>query len=259
MWIVLCFGLDWNRGHNKEIEELETGETCKPLEAEGVCVHFGWWHFHVACRNPPWIRATFEVLRHRNEIHLLRRWSTITNNFSRYFRVNQKKEFLPILQNDFLKTRLNDLEEITKNSTKLSLTFNYSPIGIGKLRLLLHVEHAMKSLKKIGFSDKDIDEVKGIFSDTNLYLLCGTIFIGSVHVRPTTIQFRHVTRTFGYTIYILLFVRFSSIFYRLKTTLHFGAERSIMPAYQHARHFGEHLVKLSFSFIYSTRKLRYWY
>lgn len=77
---------------------------------------------------------------------------------------------------------MTDLEEITPESTKLPLTFNYSPISIGKLRLLLHVEHAMNSLKKFGFSNKDIDEVKGIFSDTNLYLLCGTIFIGSVHV-----------------------------------------------------------------------------
>lgn len=98
------------------------------------------------------------------------------------FRINNKDEFLPILQNDFLKTRLGDLQEIPPKTTKLPLTFSYSPIGIGKLRLLLHVEHAMISLKKFGFSDKDIDEVKGIFSDTNLYLLCGTIFIGSVHV-----------------------------------------------------------------------------
>lgn len=81
-----------------------------------------------------------------------------------------------------MKTRLGDLQEIPPKTTKLPLTFNYAPIGIGKLRLLLHVEHAMISLKKFGFSDKDIDEVKGIFSDTNLYLLCGTIFIGSVHV-----------------------------------------------------------------------------
>lgn len=77
---------------------------------------------------------------------------------------------------------MTDLTEITKNTTKLTLTFNYSPIGIGKLRLLLHVEHALKSLKQMGFSKKDIDEVKGIFSDTNVYLLCGTIFVGSIHV-----------------------------------------------------------------------------
>lgn len=98
-------------------------------------------------------------------------------------RFNKHHEFLPILQNNFLKTRMTDLTEITKNTTKVTLTFNYSPISIGKLRLLLHVEHALKSLKQLGFSKKDVDEVKGIFSDTNVYLLCGTIFVGSIHVR----------------------------------------------------------------------------
>lgn len=96
--------------------------------------------------------------------------------------MNRHHEFLPILQNNFLKTRMTDLTEITNNTTKLTLTFNYAPISIGKLRLLLHVEHALKSLKQLGFSKKDVDEVKGIFSDTNVYLLCGTIFVGSVHV-----------------------------------------------------------------------------
>lgn len=86
---------------------------------------------------------------------------------------------------------MTDLIEIKKNTTKLTLSFNYSPIGIGKLRLLLHVEHALKSLKQLGFSKKDVDEMKGIFSDTNVYLLCGTIFVGSIHVSefitlPTT-------------------------------------------------------------------------
>lgn len=77
---------------------------------------------------------------------------------------------------------MTDSTEITRNTTKLTLTFHYSPISIGKLRLLLHVEHALKSLKQLGFSKKDVDEVKGIFSDTNVYLLCGTIFVGSIHV-----------------------------------------------------------------------------
>lgn len=71
---------------------------------------------------------------------------------------------------------------MNSNTTKLSLTFNYSPISIGKLRLILHVEHAMKALKQFGFTKKDVDEVKGIFSEANLYLLCGTMLIASVHV-----------------------------------------------------------------------------
>lgn len=99
-----------------------------------------------------------------------------------FFRVNRRNEFLPIIQNDFLKTRLDDLKEVTKETTSIELDFNYSPIGIGRLRLMLHVEQAMESLRTLGFANKDVDEVKGIFSDTNVYLLCGTIFVGSVHV-----------------------------------------------------------------------------
>lgn len=78
---------------------------------------------------------------------------------------------------------MNDLQEIVPSETKMKLVFNYAPIGIGKLRLLLHVEHALRTLKKLGFTKKDVDEVKGIFSDTNVYLLCGTIFVSSIHVR----------------------------------------------------------------------------
>lgn len=37
-------------------------------------------------------------------------------------------------------------------------------------------------MKGFGFTKKDVDEVKGIFSESNLYLLCGTMLIASVHV-----------------------------------------------------------------------------
>lgn len=106
----------------------------------------------------------------------------IPPELSRHIRINHKNEFLPIMQADFLKSRHHDLLEISTRSTNFTLEFNYSPIGIGRFKLLAHVEQAMRTLKQMGFSKKDLDEVKGIFSDTNLYLLCVTIFIGSIHI-----------------------------------------------------------------------------
>lgn len=70
---------------------------------------------------------------------------------------------------------------IPQNDT-VNITLQYSPVSLGKLRLLLHVEATMQSLKNLGFSDKDVNEVKGIFADTNIYILGGTFFIAAIHV-----------------------------------------------------------------------------
>lgn len=101
---------------------------------------------------------------------------------ARLIRVNKYQQILPILKTNFFNTRLNDLEEITTNTTEYTIKFVYKPIGIGKLRLMLMVEHAMSMIQTMGFTKKDIDEVKGMLSDTNVYLLCGTVLVGSIHV-----------------------------------------------------------------------------
>uniref|UniRef100_A0A1Q3G2Q6 Lipid scramblase CLPTM1L n=1 Tax=Culex tarsalis TaxID=7177 RepID=A0A1Q3G2Q6_CULTA len=115
----------------------------------------------------------------------------IPPELSRHIRINQKNEFLPIMQADFLKSRHQDLLELSAKNYNFTLEFNYSPIGIGRFKLLAHVEQAMKTLQQMGFSKKDLDEVKGIFSDTNLYLLCLTIFIGSIHMLFDFLAFKN--------------------------------------------------------------------
>lgn len=98
---------------------------------------------------------------------------------------------MPIVQNDFLQTRLADLEAVTKDKETMSLTITYKPMGIGKLRLLLHMQHAMLALKRMGFSTKDLDDIKGAFSDTNLFLLCATIIVSSVHLLFDFLSFKN--------------------------------------------------------------------
>ncbi|XP_053947801.1 lipid scramblase CLPTM1L [Anastrepha ludens] len=110
---------------------------------------------------------------------------------ARLIQINRNRQIMPILKTDFFNTRLKNLVQVTKNTTEFKITFNYKPIGIGKLRLMLMVEHAMQMMQTIGFSKKDIDEVKGMFSDTNVYLLCGTIFVASVHILFDFLSFKN--------------------------------------------------------------------
>lgn len=107
------------------------------------------------------------------------------------FRVNKDSKFMPILQNDFLQTRLADLEQVKQDSETMPLTVTYKPMSIGKLRLLLHMQHAMLALKRMGFSTKDLDDIKGAFSDTNLYLLCLTVIVSSVHLLFDFLSFKN--------------------------------------------------------------------
>ncbi|TGZ54255.1 Uncharacterized protein DBV15_06257 [Temnothorax longispinosus] len=99
-----------------------------------------------------------------------------------HIKIIGKRTFLPIVTCDFLQTRHRDLKRITPQNYTTNVAVEYSPVSLGKLRLVLHVQATMENLRNLGFSDKDIDEVKGIFADTNVYLLGGTFFIAAVHL-----------------------------------------------------------------------------
>ena len=49
-------------------------------------------------------------------------------------------------------------------------------------RLWMQFELGMTSMQQLGFSAKDLDEVKGIFTETNMVLLLVTMFVSAVHV-----------------------------------------------------------------------------
>ena len=94
----------------------------------------------------------------------------------------------------------------------MPLEISYSPVNIGLLRMWLHFAEAMKTMRTLGqcrapwpaptgtqytkssclltgFSDKEFDDIKGIFLDTNLWLLGLTIFVSFFHVSQRFIIF----------------------------------------------------------------------
>lgn len=108
--------------------------------------------------------------------------SSIPMEMIRHLRINELKQFMPIIQQDFMQTRLKHLVEIKSDSTQMDFLYSYTPSSFGKMRFLMQTELTLSQFLNLGFTPKDVDEVKGVFADTNLYLLCATVLIGSIHV-----------------------------------------------------------------------------
>ncbi|XP_069672324.1 lipid scramblase CLPTM1L [Periplaneta americana] len=132
-------------------------------------------------------RVTFNILT--DDITLPSK--DLPPEIARLLAVTSKMEFLPVVVYDFLNNRLRDLIHITNNHSSIDIMFLYSPISIGKLRLMLHVETALRSILSLGFTEKDVDEMKGIFADTNLYLLCITVSVAALHLLFDFLAFKN--------------------------------------------------------------------
>ncbi|XP_051526938.1 lipid scramblase CLPTM1L [Myxocyprinus asiaticus] len=112
----------------------------------------------------------------------------------RYMRVYQngkKMVYLPLLFVDELSNRVKDLMEINSSTTELPLTISYDSIALGKLRFWIHMQDAVYSLQLFGFTEKDADEIKGIFVDTNLYFLALTFFVAAFHLLFDFLAFKN--------------------------------------------------------------------
>ncbi|KAG8240246.1 hypothetical protein J437_LFUL004706 [Ladona fulva] len=162
-------------------DESETGKTMKVLHSirEAPVTHLK-------------SRVGFSMMTDLTHIPV----NSLPPELGRVLRLTPKGDYLPILQNDFLSNRIKNLVIVNNsksegNRESSEITVTYTPIGIGKLRLWLHLEMALKTLKSMGFSDKDIDEVKSIFADTNLWLLCLTVFVASIHLLFDFLAFKN--------------------------------------------------------------------
>uniref|UniRef100_A0A669D6N0 Lipid scramblase CLPTM1L n=1 Tax=Oreochromis niloticus TaxID=8128 RepID=A0A669D6N0_ORENI len=80
---------------------------------------------------------------------------------------------------------------INSTTTELPLTISYDSISLGRLRFWIHMQDAVYSLQQFGFTEKDADEIKGIFVDTNLYFLALTFFVAAFHLLFDFLAFKN--------------------------------------------------------------------
>ncbi|XP_020490388.1 lipid scramblase CLPTM1L [Labrus bergylta] len=103
----------------------------------------------------------------------------------------KKMVYLPLLFVDELSNRVKDLVEVNSTSMELPLTIAYDSISLGRLRFWIHMQDAVYSLQQFGFTEKDADEIKGIFVDTNLYFLALTFFVAAFHLLFDFLAFKN--------------------------------------------------------------------
>uniref|UniRef100_A0A8C7Y3R3 Lipid scramblase CLPTM1L n=1 Tax=Oryzias sinensis TaxID=183150 RepID=A0A8C7Y3R3_9TELE len=113
------------------------------------------------------------------------------HRYLRVFQNGKKMVYLPLLFVDELSNRVKDLLEINGTSTELPLAVSYDSISLGRLRFWIHMQDAVYSLQQFGFTEKDADEIKGIFVDTNLYFLALTFFVAAFHLLFDFLAFKN--------------------------------------------------------------------
>lgn len=104
---------------------------------------------------------------------------------------SENVKYLPIVYVDELSQRIRDLVIVNSTDKKASVEIKYEPMSWGKLRLFLQFSTALRSMGDFGFKDKDTDEVKGIFADTNMALLMVTFAVSAVHLLFDFLAFKN--------------------------------------------------------------------
>nr|KAG5707486.1 hypothetical protein BaRGS_011990 [Batillaria attramentaria] len=116
----------------------------------------------------------------------------IPGEIYRFLRITQDGDYYyPILFIDELAFRLKDLQPINISSEVMPLTITYSPISVGKLRMWTSFLESFKMLQGLGFTEKDTDEIKGIFADTNFYFLLLTFAVAAFHLLFDFLAFKN--------------------------------------------------------------------
>uniref|UniRef100_A0A0N5AYZ6 Lipid scramblase CLPTM1L n=1 Tax=Syphacia muris TaxID=451379 RepID=A0A0N5AYZ6_9BILA len=107
------------------------------------------------------------------------------------FQKDDNVYYWPIFYVDEMNLRTKDLIEVKPEDTKVKLKLLYRPVSLGKFRFLVNIEASLAQFKQFGFKDKDVDELKGIFVDTNFYFLALTIFVAATHILLDCLAFKN--------------------------------------------------------------------
>lgn len=116
---------------------------------------------------------------------------SVPNDLLYPLRRNQLGEvYRRLIKFDTLAFRERDLRPV-RNQSDWQVTVTFRLISIGRYRFSVHMEDSLRLFATLGFTEKDTDEVKGIFMDTNFALLMATFLISLVHLLFDALAFKN--------------------------------------------------------------------
>lgn len=108
--------------------------------------------------------------------------NSIPFEISHMLQLDSKSRYMPLVYISDSRFSSNDLMPIPKGADTMPLHLVFEPLTIGRIRFLLLLDKAFSMMLRFGFGEKEIDDVKAIFFDTNAHMLLITIVIISFHV-----------------------------------------------------------------------------
>ncbi|XP_048880964.1 cleft lip and palate transmembrane protein 1-like protein isoform X2 [Brienomyrus brachyistius] len=106
---------------------------------------------------------------------------TDLRRYLRTYQSGKKMLYLPLLFINELANRVQDMMEIKSITLEVPLSISYEDISLWKLRLWIRIQDAVNTLRQLGFSERDLDEIKNIFVEPNLSYLALAGLVASVH------------------------------------------------------------------------------
>ncbi|XP_047126196.1 lipid scramblase CLPTM1L [Hydra vulgaris] len=116
---------------------------------------------------------------------------SIPGDIHQLIKVNNDGVYMPILYIDKLTTMSRNLLPIEKDTRKLPMQLSFKPVSLGRLRIWSSVEQTLGKMKDYGFTENDLDDIKGIFTDTNLYFLAMTFTVALFHTLFDVLAFKN--------------------------------------------------------------------
>ncbi|XP_063901681.1 lipid scramblase CLPTM1L-like [Zophobas morio] len=108
-----------------------------------------------------------------------------------------KRNYLPIIYNNMmLISRKNyipfsQFSDPAKPTTAFSLLFQWSPISLGRFRIMNELQAGFKLLEQHGFSELDIEAIGDLFTRYNPAVLFLTLFVSLVHLLFDFLAFKN--------------------------------------------------------------------